>query len=749
MAKVGEVLIQLILRTKEANDDMEKTTKDINRGLSLVDKKAQETGGIINKAFRAATSPMRTMFRTTNLLTRSFSRMSGAFKREGESMLETGQELTVALAGPFLAIGAAAVYAFSQTKEGAKVIDRLVQSFKNALSVMAPMGEWLVRFAFELLPPLTSALRAINNWFMSLSEEQRRWVTFLALALTAVGPLITVLGAYAYLLGLLGKFLAGLLSPTALFVYGILAIGAALVYAYNKVAWFRDLVNGTWQQIRAIFEQTWNGLVARFQAHLGSIIAWWNAHKAQVIPIVTGIWNFISTIVVGALRLLSTIILGVLDFIASLWQKHGTELWNTIQTAYYFIRGVITRTLLAIQGWWQQHGESIWTSVVNAYNLIKNTISTIISGVLSFIQWVLTTIGAWWSQHGQQVVTTVLNFMTWLWTGIIQPTLTDVVNFIGQMLNKIKTWWDQHGANVTAAVQKIMSFISAAFNVIMQIIKVAMEFIWPIVESTWESIKNLISGALDVILGLVGIFSALLTGDWEALWDSIKQFLSGALKVLLSLLDLYLLGKILKLFKLLGSRAFSFVSNGWNRILSAVKSFGSKIWNSVKSTFKNIDNTIDSIINGIVNAAARWGRNLINNFISGITSMFGKLRSVVSKGVSIVKDFLGFSSPTKKGPGREADEWPVNLIKTFSTGMETKLPDLRRAALNVAQTISIVSEPVSATASATATPPTFNGPLVQIQQAVIRNEEDIRRLAEQVSQELRRIWDDYNAARGL
>ena len=749
MAQVGEVFMRLILQTKEAEDEMERATEKLKRGLTDMDNKAKESGSIMRRAFRAATSPIRTMFRTTNLLTRSFSRMSSAFKREGESMLETGQELTVGLAGPFLAIGAAAVYAFSQTREGAKVIDRLVKSFENALSVMAPMGGWLVRFAFELLPPLTSALRAVNNWFMSLSEEQRRWVAFLALTLTAIGPLITVLGAYAYLLGMLGKFLAALLSPTALFVYGIIAIGAALVYAYNKVAWFRDLVNGTWQQILSVFEQTWNGLVSRFQGHLGSIIAWWNAHKAQVIPIVIGIWNFISSIVVGTLQFLSTFILGVLDIIASLWQRHGTELWNVIQTAYYFIRGVITQTLLAIQAWWQQHGESIWSSVNNAYNLIMNTISTIISGIMAFIQWVLTTIGAWWNQHGQQVVTTVLSFMTWLWTGIIQPILTDVVNFIGQMLDKIKTWWDQHGANVTAAVQNIMSFISAAFAVIVQIIKAAMEFIWPIVENTWESIKNLISGALDVILGLIGIFSALLTGDWQALWDSIKQFLSGALKVLLSLLDLYLLGKILKLFKLLGDRAFSFVSNGWNRILSAVKSFGSKIWNSVKSTFKNIDNTIDSIINGIVNAAARWGRNLINNFISGITSMFGKLRSVVSKGVSIVKDFLGFSSPTKKGPGREADEWPVNLIKTFSAGMETKLPDLRRAALNVAQTISIVSEPVSAAASATATPPTFNGPLVQIQQAVIRNEEDIRRLAEQVSQELRRIWDDYNAARGL
>lgn len=748
MAQVGEVFMRLILQTKEAEDEMERATEKLKRGLTDMDNKAKESGSIMRRAFRAATSPIRTMFRTTNLLTRSFSRMSSAFKREGESMLETGQELTVGLAGPFFAIGAAAVYAFSQTREGAKVIDRLVKSFENALSVMAPMGGWLVRFAFELLPPLTSALRAVNNWFMSLSEEQRRWVAFLALTLTAIGPLITVLGAYAYLLGMLGKFLAALLSPTALFVYGIIAIGAALVYAYNKVAWFRDLVNGTWQQILSVFEQTWNGLVSRFQGHLGSIIAWWNAHKAQVIPIVIGIWNFISSIVVVTLQFLSTFILGVLDIIASLWQRHGTELWNVIQTAYYFIRGVITQTLLAIQAWWQQHGESIWSSVNNAYNLIMNTISTIISGIMAFIQWVLTTIGAWWNQHGQQVVTTVLSFMTWLWTGIIQPILTDVANFIGQMLDKIKTWWDQHGANVTAAVQNIMSFISAAFAVIVQIIKAAMEFIWPIVENTWESIKNLISGALDVILGLIGIFSALLTGDWQALWDSIKQLLSGALNVLLSLLDLYLLGKVLKIFKLLGDRAFSFVSNGWNRILSAVESFGRKIWNSVKSTFKNIDNTINSIINGIVNAASRWGRNLLNNFINGITSMFGKLRSVVSKGVSIVKDFLGFSSPTKKGPGREADEWPVNLVNTFAEGMTATLPNLERALIKTAQTLSILAQPVAITEGPMPAP-TFNGPLVNIENAVIRNEDDIRKLSEQVAEELRRMWDDIMESRGL
>src|SRR5690606_9573636 len=108
----------------------------------------------------------------------------------------------------------------------------------------------------------------------------------------------------------------------------------------------------------------------------------------------------------------------------------------------------------------------------------------------------------------------------------------------------------------------------------------------------------------------------------------------------------------------------------------------------------------------------------------------------------------GFSSPTKKGPGREADEWPVNLVNTFAEGMTAPLTNLERALINTAQTLSILAQPVAVT-DGPMPAPTLHGPLVHIENAAVRNDDDTRKLSEQVAEELRRMWDDIMESRGL
>jgi len=622
MAQVGEVFMRLILKTKEAEDEMERATENVKRGLTDMDNKAKESGSIMRRVFRAATLPLRNMLSTTNRVANGFRRLSRTFKNEGESMLETGQELTIGLAGPFFLIGAAAVYAFSQTKEGASTIERLKAAFEDALSVMAPMGRWLVMFAFELLPRLKSILQQINDWFMSLTENQRKWVMYIVLAISAFGPLITVLGAYSYLIGFIGSLLSSLATRFGMIITVVLALAAAFIYAYNNIEWFRNMVDQAVQYIQA------------------------------------------------------------------LWQQHSSTIISAIQTAYEFI---------------------------------KNNIMTVLNAVLAFVGWVLDTILMWWDEHGQSVISSVTSFMQWIWNGIIVPVFQELVAFIKSMLDKIVAWWEEHGSSVRTAVQNIMTIIWTGFDMIMSIIKGTFEFLKPFLKAAWDGIKTIFSGALDVILGLLGVFVNLFAGDWKGLWESVKQIFTGVWGIIKGLLQ-GVFGSILALFA-------SFAKSAINKV-------------------KEIKNSITNYFKSLGKDALAWGRNLLDSFINGITSRFARLRSAVSNAVSIVKNFLGFSSPTKKGPGREADEWPVNLVNTFAEGMTATLPNLERALIKTAQTLSILAQPVTITEGPMPAP-TFNGPLVNIENAVIRNEDDIRKLSEQVAEELRRMWDDIMETRGL
>lgn len=622
MAQVGEVFMRLILQTKEAEDEMERATENVKRGLTDMDNKAKESGSIMRRVFRAATLPLRSMLSATNQVTKGFRRMSRTLKNEGENMLETGQELSIGLAGPFLLIGAAAVYAFSKTAEGTKTLEKLKAAFEDALSVMAPMGRWLVMFAFELLPRLKSILQQINDWFMSLTENQRKWVMYIVLALSAFGPLIMVLGAYSYLIGFIGSLLSSLVTRFGMIITVVLTLAAAFIYAYNNIEWFRNMVDQAVQYIQA------------------------------------------------------------------LWQQHGSTIISAIQTAYEFI---------------------------------KNNIMTVLNAVLAFVGWVLDTILMWWDEHGQNVISSVTSFMQWVWNGIIVPVFQELAAFIKSMLDKIVAWWEEHGSSVRTAVQNIMTIIWTGFDMIMSIIKGTFEFLKPFLKAAWDGIKTIFSGALDVILGLLGVFVNLFAGDWKGLWESVKQIFTGVWEIIKGLLQ-GVFGSILALFA-------SFAKS----VINKVKEIKNSITNYFKSLGKN---------------ALAWGRNLLDSFINGITSRFARLRSAVSNAVSIVKNFLGFSSPTKKGPGREADEWPVNLVNTFAEGMTATLPNLERALIKTAQTLSILAQPVAITEGPMPAP-TFNGPLVNIENVVVRNDDDIRKLSEQVAEELRRMWDDIMETRGL
>jgi hypothetical protein len=70
-----------------------------------------------------------------------------------------------------------------------------------------------------------------------------------------------------------------------------------------------------------------------------------------------------------------------------------------------------------------------------------------------------------------------------------------------------------------------------------------------------------------------------------------------------------------------------------------------------------------------------------------------------------IKNFLGFSSPTKEGPGREADKWAPNFMEMFRKGIVQGLPGIRASVSSIADEMAglasmTVQPAVQATASA-------------------------------------------------
>ncbi|MCY9734628.1 tail tape measure protein [Paenibacillus alvei] len=79
-----------------------------------------------------------------------------------------------------------------------------------------------------------------------------------------------------------------------------------------------------------------------------------------------------------------------------------------------------------------------------------------------------------------------------------------------------------------------------------------------------------------------------------------------------------------------------------------------------------------SSIQSVVSQSSSWGSNLISMMTSGIRSKFPSLTSAVSEAAGVIKNFLGFHSPTKEGPARESDQWAGNFVSMFAGGLDVR-----------------------------------------------------------------------------
>lgn len=166
--------------------------------------------------------------------------------------------------------------------------------------------------------------------------------------------------------------------------------------------------------------------------------------------------------------------------------------------------------------------------------------------------------------------------------------------------------------------------------------------------------------------------------DWadvpQNLWDGFKagwnDYFGQDGKGLLSLLGDAFDGAVNGVKNILGIHSPSTVMEdigtnmmqGLENGISAAHSF----------VLKAIDSIVDAIIQAINNPvqfAANWGRDLIGNFLSGISSMWEKAKGMVSNFASMIRSYLGFSEP-EEGPLSNFHTYAPDMVKLFAQGIE-------------------------------------------------------------------------------
>ena len=383
----------------------------------------------------------------------------------------------------------------------------------------------------------------------------------------------------------------------------------------------------------------------------------------------------------------------------------------------------------------KQTAVTVWNAIKEFFAQVWEAIKTIFSTVFEVIKTLVTTYFNLYKTIIQTVFNTVKTVITTIWESI-KGVFTTVFNVIKTL---VTTYFNIYKTIIQTVLTIIQMVITTVWNTIKTVITTVLNAIKTIFSTIWNAIKTIISAVVGEIKGLItGNFTAVknsittimntIKSTISTIWNTIKSTIStvlGAIK-----------GAVTSVF---------------SGIVNAVKSAMVNVLNAVKSGFANVKNHIT----GLASQAFTWGRDLVMGIVNGIRSCIGAVADAASSVASKIRSFLHFSVPDE-GPLTDYESWMPDFMDGLAKGIEKSRGMIQKAVKDVSadmiispdvktgSDLSVAGNDRNSTEQSGAVH-NISGPLIQIQEMSVRNDNDIRK----ISQELNAMMCAGRRARGL
>lgn len=342
--------------------------------------------------------------------------------------------------------------------------------------------------------------------------------------------------------------------------------------------------------------------------------------------------------------------------------------------------------------------------------------------------------------------------------GQFLPGLTDVVNGISGMAAGIDGSDEQIASGVeqiVAQFENLIPTIQSTIELLLpQLLPLGLSILTTIGDGIIANLPVILSFATEIIMSLIQsltnpenlsqilnaaiqILLTLATGLIDAVELLIEPAMSAIEQLVTTLLEPAMLEKIIKsavriiltiaqgltksLDKLIpavvsaiNTITVELTSHTDEFIMAALDLIVTLADGLIKATPEIVNVIVTQVIPKLLEAfgrlgeqlpgkALQWGKDLIKNIISGITSMMGSLGSSVLGIGKLISSYIHFSVP-EKGPLHTADQWGGDMIEEFIGSMEHEQPELKKA---LYQTANVINTGMS-------TAPNYSGALAGI-----------------------------------
>lgn len=264
-----------------------------------------------------------------------------------------------------------------------------------------------------------------------------------------------------------------------------------------------------------------------------------------------------------------------------------------------------------------------------------------------------------WLTKSNVLQTSISGLSAWF-TANLLPAFKELQADVLPLIRQFAAWAEQNHVLqtvITALGAVIMGYIAALKFIVpvyVQIYQAVGQFIMQIAErlqpqiqafSTWwkdnwqgialvlQGVWNVIAGVVQVawaiVTGIIKIGLDILTGNWKQAWQDLLDMLQG-------------MGK------------------GIERIIGGLIQI------------------IVGLFAGLVNQAAQWGINLINNILNGLKAAWTTVQDWFTGALNWIKGLFPHS-PVEHGPLAGMENWGKNITDTLASGIRAGMPSVQSA----------------------------------------------------------------------
>jgi phage-related protein len=383
----------------------------------------------------------------------------------------------------------------------------------------SPAFEKFLAYSAQMGPVLSGALRDIVSAFYEISRA----------ASPLSGPVLKALGAIASAIADIARDLPWLIqllysvwivtklwtiamaaltlvmnaNPITLIIIGIVALVAAVIYAWKNFGWFRDVVMAVWEGIKTAALFVWNSVLKPvFQALVTAFKAVGTAASWLWTTILSPVFGFIGT----AARILATIIVTIFILPVMLVLKVMgalfTWLWQLILKPAF--EGI---AFLAM--WlWNNAIKPAFNGIMVGVRAVGSAATVVWKNVLKPAFQGIAWLGKWlWNNILKPVFESVKSGMRLvgdgakiLWNSAIKPAFNGISSVVSSV-------WEKGIRPVFDKLKSAVAQVGKAFDTARAAIKVA-----------WEKVKGIAKGPVDFIVNTV--YNEGIRGVWNKVADA-------------------------------------------------------------------------------------------------------------------------------------------------------------------------------------------------------------------------------------